>query len=251
MVVIDTPRTEAPMPKKLMRKKFMPSNHTCHSTSTTDAPGQPKSPRTARYAYLLLCGLCVALGAPAASAEELSVDQMVCALDPQCPMPVAGRHMRGITYVVSDVRPGSFDQRINFAFNSAELTAEARQQLDKVAEALTNPRIEKSTVIIHGHTDAVGNAEYNLVLSQHRAEAARQYLIRQHGIDPKRLAAKGHGKSELLLPDDPTNERNRRVQFENPHYAEASALSRPAPSPKPVAPPPTKPAPATTGSDGL
>jgi len=49
--------------------------------------------------------------------------------------------------------------------------------LDKVAEALANPRTATTTVIIHGHTDAVGGAEYNRVLSRKRAEAARQYFI--------------------------------------------------------------------------
>jgi outer membrane protein OmpA-like peptidoglycan-associated protein len=193
-----------------------------------------------RLSSLLLCGLAVALGAPAASAEELSVDQMVCALDPGCTLPAPARRMRGITVTASAVRPGSFDQPIMFAFNSAELTPEARRQLDKVAEALSNPRIASSSIIIHGHTDAVGGAEYNRTLSQQRAEATRQYFIKEHGIDPSRLKSVGHGKTQLLLPDDPNNDRNRRVQFENPHYAEAAAVTRPAPTAK------TPPAPART-----
>ena len=203
------------------------------------------------FSSLLLCGLAVALGAPAASAEELSVDQMVCALDPGCALaPV--RRMRGITVTANAVRPGSFDQQIMFAFNSAELTPEARKQLDKVAEALSNPRVASSTFIIHGHTDAVGGAEYNRVLSQQRAEAARQYFIKEHGIDPSRLKAAGHGKTQLLLPDDPNNERNRRVQFENPHYAEAAAVMRPAPAAE-TPPAAKRPAgtPATPTPDGL
>ena len=206
------------------------------------------------FSSLLLCGLAVALGAPAASAEELSVDQMVCALDPGCTLaPV--RRMRGITVTANAVRPGSFDEQIMFAFNSAELTPEARKQLDKVAEALSNPRVASSTFIIHGHTDAVGGAEYNRVLSQQRAEAARQYFIKEHGIDPSRLKAAGHGKTQLLLPDDPNNDRNRRVQFENPHYAEAAAVMRPAPAAetRPAAKRPAEPArtPATPTPDGL
>jgi len=207
------------------------------------------------FSSLLLCGLAVALGAPAASAEELSVDQMVCALDPGCTLPSAPRRMRGITVTASAVRPGSFDQQIVFAFNSAELTTEARTQLDKVAEALTNPRVASSTIIIHGHTDAVGGAEYNRVLSQQRAEATRQYFIKEHGIDPSRLKAAGHGKTQLLLQDDPNNDRNRRVQFENPHYAEAAAVMRPAPAAEtlPAAKRPAEPArtPATPTPDGL
>jgi outer membrane protein OmpA-like peptidoglycan-associated protein len=166
----------------------------------------------------LFCGLSLALGAATASAEELSHDEMVCALDPQCVMPVVNRRVRGITATSSVRTPGSFDRTINFAFNSAELTPEARSELDKVAAVLTDPKIEKYTIIIHGHTDDVGTAEYNQRLSERRANAARQYFISQYGIDPNRLIARGHGKSQLLLPDDPTNLLNRRVQFQNANY---------------------------------
>jgi OmpA-OmpF porin, OOP family len=78
-------------------------------------------------------------------------------------------------------------------------------------------------IVINGHTDGVGTIEYNLGLSERRAEAVRQYLITQHGIDPSRLAEKGYGKSQLLLPGDPTNGLNRRVSFLNPNYATSSA----------------------------
>jgi hypothetical protein len=191
----------------------------CHSlsTATAAAPDRLRSSGAAKYAYALLCGLSLALGASTAPAEELSVEQMVCALNPQCAMPLAARQVRGITATASAIRPGSFDQTVNFAFNSADLTPDARRQLDKVAEALTDPRIEKSTIIIHGHTDAVGNPRYNL--------------------------------SQLLLPNDPDNDLNRRVQFENPHYAEAAAASRPAPGPKPATRPAKSDSPAA--NDGL
>ena len=59
--------------------------------------------------------------------------------------------------------------------------------------------------MINGHTDAVGTDEYNQKLSERRAEAARDYLISQHGIEPNRLVAKGYGKSQLLLPTEPGN----------------------------------------------
>jgi outer membrane protein OmpA-like peptidoglycan-associated protein len=181
----------------------------------------------------------LALGAATASAEELSHDEMVCALDPQCVMPVVNRRVRGITATSSVRTPGSFDRTINFAFNSADLTAEARSELDNVAAVLTDPKIEKYTIIIHGHTDDVGSAEYNQSLSERRANAARQYFITQYGIDPNRLIARGHGKSQLLLPDDPTNALNRRVQFQNANYAAASV---PPVAPHPTAATPTPPA---------
>lgn len=210
-----------------------------------------RSPTVTRCAYLLLCGLSLAGGAPSASAGELSHNEMVCALDPQCTVPITGRRLRGIT-ATPNVRatPGSFDRTVNFGFNSADLTPDARSELDKVAAVLKDPNIEKYTIVIHGHTDGVGSADYNQSLSERRAAAARAYFISEHGIDPTRLISQGHGKSQLLIPSDPTNDANRRVQFENANYASASASSRPAAT---SASPTHRPAQgsASTGGEGL
>ena len=204
-----------------------------------------RSPALTRCAYLLLCGLSLAGGAPSASAEELSHNEMVCALDPQCAVPITTRRLRGIT-ATPNVRttPGSFDRTVNFAFNSADLTPEARSELDKVAAVLKDTNIEKYTIVIHGHTDGVGSVEYNQTLSERRAAAARAYFISEHGIDPSRLVSQGHGKSQLLVPSDPANETNRRVQFENANYATASA-SRPA-----TTSPVRRPAQGSASTDG-
>ena len=193
------------------------------------------------YAYALLCGLSLVLGASSAPAEELSVDEMACALDPQCTTPVVDRRLRGITTTPSVRTSGSFDRTVNFAFDSAELTADARKELDAVAESLSRPNIAKFDIVINGHTDAVGSAEYNQKLSERRAQAVRQYLITQRGIDAGRLVARGYGKEQLLLPSEPYNELNRRVEFRNPNYAAVSA-------PKTKAPTDGKPA---AGSDGF
>ena len=68
---------------------------------------------------------------------------------------------------------GSFDRTVHFAFDSAELTADARNELHEVAKCLTNPRTINLNIIINGHTDAVGSDEYNQGLSErglkHRA----------------------------------------------------------------------------------
>jgi outer membrane protein OmpA-like peptidoglycan-associated protein len=211
----------------------MPTHRT--SLLNTAAPAAPKSHVARRYAYLLFCSLSLALGMATASAEELSVDEMACALDPQCTMPFVDRRLRGVTATPSVRTPGSFDRTVNFAFNSAELTAEARKELDAVAESLKRPNVSKLDIAISGHTDAVGSPEYNQELSQRRAEAARQYLITQHGIDGKRLTAKGYGKTRLLLPNDPTNDLNRRVQFQNPKYVQTSAPASAKPASAPAA----------------
>ncbi len=207
----------------------------------------------AKCAYLLLCSLSLGISTAPAFSEELSHDQMVCALDPGCSMPFFDRRLRGITTTASVRSPGSFDRTINFAYNSAELTAQARSELDKVAAVLNDPSIAKYPIIIAGHTDGAGSAEYNQRLSERRAQSARQYLIAQHGIDPHRLTAKGYGKSRLLLPNEPANELNRRVQFQNPNYhtaAAAAPASRPAASAPAQAPQSLQPAP-TAEANGL
>ena len=187
-----------------------------------------------KYLSLLFLGLPFLLSAAPAWAEDPSLEEMVCALNPQCAAPAAGHRMRGISVspVVSPTarQPASFDITLNFPFNSAELTADSRERLDRVAKALTDPTTIKYDIIISGHTDALGGDRYNQALSERRAQAVRRFLITERGINPRRLVAKGYGRSQLLLPDDPYNERNRRVQFQNAKYATAAAPSAQAPS---------------------
>lgn len=97
-----------------------------------------------------------------------------------------------------------------FELNSATLTAAARQQLDELAAVIkANPA---DRFAIEGHTDARGGDELNQELSERRAASAIDYLITRHGIAPDRLEARGYGRSRPLLPADPFDGRNRRVQ---------------------------------------
>lgn len=202
---------------------------------------------------LFACGLSLLLNAATASAEDPSHDEMVCALNPQCASPFNDRRLRGISATPSTRPPLSFDITLNFPFDSAELTPDSREKLDRVAKALTDSNTDKFDIIISGHTDGKGTADYNLALSERRAEAVRRYLITQHAISASRLVAKGYGKSQLLLPSDPNNEMNRRVQFQNPNTKPASAsvaAPTPAAASSKVATPPKVAAPVADG-DGL
>jgi outer membrane protein OmpA-like peptidoglycan-associated protein len=149
--------------------------------------------------------------------REPTVDEMVCALDPQCTKPFADPRLSGVTTNHAIHAFGSFDRTVHFAFDSTELTADAHSELYEVANCLMDPRLVDVSIVINGYTDAVGSAEYNQGLSERRAEAVRQYLISAFGVDPSRLSAKGHGKSEPLLPGEPANALNRRVSFVNPY----------------------------------
>jgi peptidoglycan-associated lipoprotein len=126
------------------------------------------------------------------------------------------------------------DQEISFPavlyeLNSAELLPEARDSLDYLYRLLSeNPHI---VIELAAHTDCRGSMQDNLLLSQRRAQACVDYLVKEKGIDPKRLVAKGYGEgnplrlghktviSEAYINAQPENQRevlhqlNRRTVF--------------------------------------
>jgi outer membrane protein OmpA-like peptidoglycan-associated protein len=101
---------------------------------------------------------------------------------------------------------------ILFDFNSANIDRAGRPVLDSVADYLkSNPKIKLE---VQGHTDILGGADYNLHLSQRRAEAVCADL-RAAGISADRLVAKGFGLT-MAIADNAIPEgraQNRRVVF--------------------------------------
>ena len=86
-------------------------------------------------------------------------------------------------------------ENIYYDVNKADIRADAALELDKlVTFLLDNPSIR---IELSSHTDSRGSDAYNLSLSQRRAQSAVNYII-QHGIDKKRIYAKGYGESQLL-----------------------------------------------------
>lgn len=99
-----------------------------------------------------------------------------------------------------------------FDFDKATLGADSYPELDRAAalmQADMNMRVE-----IAGYTDAQGSYSYNKDLSQRRANAVSEYLIRQ-GIDAARLTAVGYGEENPVATNDTEDGRseNRRVEF--------------------------------------
>ena len=103
---------------------------------------------------------------------------------------------------------------INFAFDSSALTPESYAILDRVAQALLAPEWANSRWQIAGHTSGIGTHEYNMSLSQRRAEAVRAYLV-SRGVPNSRLTAVGFGEDNPMYPNDSEgrNWRNRRVEL--------------------------------------
>jgi outer membrane protein OmpA-like peptidoglycan-associated protein len=157
--------------------------------------------------------ICLALSLQTLAAAEATKENIVCALDPKCTKPI---NSRGITS--SGGAPGSslsVNLYVNFPYNSVALLADARITLDRLGYALSDNRLGGFKFMISGHTDARGGVEFNKNLSERRAQAVRQYLIVQFGIEPSRLSAQGYGKAQLLDPTHPEDGVNRRVQVQN------------------------------------
>jgi outer membrane protein OmpA-like peptidoglycan-associated protein len=104
-------------------------------------------------------------------------------------------------------------KQVHFQHDSAEVLPDSNAILEELADVLKK-RAEIKRVEIQGHTDNTGTAPYNLRLSQERAEAVRDALVR-HGVDAGRLEAKGYGQEKPLVPNvsDANRARNRRVQI--------------------------------------
>ena len=107
---------------------------------------------------------------------------------------------------------GMIDIRIEFASGSARLATDAKHQIAEIARALKSRKLADRKVLITGHTDAVGSATANLKLSQKRAQAVRQALIKL-GVDPTRLETRGLGESQPIADNRSAagRARNRRV----------------------------------------
>jgi outer membrane protein OmpA-like peptidoglycan-associated protein len=178
---------------------------------------------TRRLLFVIaILGSMPAIPVVAAAQSAPSPGEIECALDPSCPKPQQQERTRSwqpqrgvVVEGVPGQQPLSVNLYVNFAYNSADLTSDARITLDRLGTAIADPRLAAFSFLIVGHTDAKGGAEFNQKLSERRADAVRDYLVAQFRIAPERLSTKGYGKSQLLDPSRPEDGVNRRVQVIN------------------------------------
>jgi outer membrane protein OmpA-like peptidoglycan-associated protein len=102
---------------------------------------------------------------------------------------------------------------IYYDLSKADIRSDAASELDKLVKILKdNPSIR---IELSSHTDARSGDDFNLTLSQQRAQSAVDYLVLQ-GIAADRLVAKGYGETQLLIQNAQTEEEhqtNRRTEF--------------------------------------
>ena len=115
------------------------------------------------------------------------------------------------------------DLRVHFELNSAQLDAQGRRQADELGRALTNGRsIRRKDFLVLGHTDRLcprGETDrrrcdqFNLELSQRRADAVRDYLVRYYPLTAADVRTLGCGRQYLMSQRDSSDDHylNRRV----------------------------------------
>ena len=171
--------------------------------------GRKDLPEVNREAYMDSANVCQAIATQQleidkvellANAEPLNLDGGAI---PK-PMPVPDKIVLS-DKVVPDVQ---------FETNSAKIKSISYPVLDNAIKTLKE--WGDSNVEVAGHTDKrnTSKEEYNQVLSEKRAKAVAKYLA-DHGIDVKRLSAKGYGFSQPVAENDPINgnDANRRVEL--------------------------------------
>ena len=103
-------------------------------------------------------------------------------------------------------------ENIHFEINEAYLKKESLNILDRIIDAMK--KNEKVKMEVRGHTDSTGTRGHNMKLSERRADAVVEYMVK-HGIHPERLVAKGFGPDRPIA-DNATAEgrrKNRRTEF--------------------------------------
>ncbi|QOW10184.1 OmpA family protein [Kaistella flava (ex Peng et al. 2021)] len=104
------------------------------------------------------------------------------------------------------------ENMVNFAFNSSDLTSDAKVNLNKLATVLANN--PDTNINIYGYTDSKGTDSYNLSLSDRRAAAVKSYLASK-GVSSSRMNTMGMGEADPVATNDTDAGRaqNRRVEF--------------------------------------
>jgi OOP family OmpA-OmpF porin len=89
-----------------------------------------------------------------------------------------------------------------------------RDELDRVAQQLQESQWANVRFEVAGHTSAVGTAEYNMALSQRRAEAVRAYFV-SRGVRNDRIVARGYGQTQPIFREGTEGNawQNRRVEL--------------------------------------
>ena len=153
--------------------------------------------------------------------EGVAVDRFGCPLDSDgdgiadymdsCPDTVAGVTVDAAGCKVKSVTVATFNLKVQFENNSSALTPTSVAEVEKLAQFLA--KYPSLSVDIEGHTDSVGSAQYNKVLSLRRAQSVGNLLTQKNNIAKDRVNTVGLGEEKPVASNETAEGRaqNRRV----------------------------------------
>ncbi len=146
--------------------------------------------------------------APVAEDKDSDNDGVLDSKD-KCPATAAGVTVNA--YGCAKEEKAEIKVNVEFASGKTDVQGQYRSQLSELADFLKTHA--NTTAVIEGHTDNTGSAALNKRLSQQRAEAVKNYLIKEFGIESRRLSATGFGPDKPIAGNDTLEGRqnNRRV----------------------------------------
>jgi outer membrane protein OmpA-like peptidoglycan-associated protein len=127
-----------------------------------------------------------------------------------------------------------------FDWDKATLTPEARRVIASAADEFK--KIGSTRIVATGYTDLSGTPQYNLALSERRADAVKAELVRL-GVPAAVITTIGMGEADPLVPtkDGVREAQNRRVEIQIPRPPKVAEAPKPAPAPAAAPPPPPPP----------
>jgi len=190
---------------------------------------QPSTPWQWILALIAVLAWCL-LAAGAADAQQTQVPDYVLAqvlgeaAPKRPPMPIerdttvnlVASHMleRFEDQLVAGVERPKVELEVQFDWDSDRIKGENGPQIEAAARVL-NVHLPDTRFRVAGYTDASGDADYNLSLSERRAGAVWRALVDEHGVDEARLERVGFGEENPL--DGASEEDRRRVELQILH----------------------------------
>ena len=158
---------------------------------------------------------------PAEAARAEAQDKIIQRLKEKATRGLSVGEREELAEAVND-RP-AFDLEVNFDFNSSGISDRVRPVVMSLGNALQNSALKGATFLVAGHTDAKGRPTYNQKLSESRAQAVKEFLVKNFNLPEDNLVAVGYGPEKLKNADAPNADENRRVEVVNISPAMASA----------------------------
>ncbi len=146
-------------------------------------------------------------------AESQSTSDIINALKPKPRYKTRGIRFNNTAETAKPAPAPKIAMGINFAYDSDQLSEQAKSQLKPLGEALNSDQLASFSFKIDGHTDATGPENYNLDLSKRRALSVGRHLYEAYGVNIQRLKLNGKGETELYDPAQPAAGINRRVEI--------------------------------------